>query len=354
MGATDARNRIMSLVNSGISLLQHRDHGYSSGRGWADPYFVTSHVNTLTNGANRPAIFSVNCASGAYHHDDNFTRAWIQHSNGGAYAVFAPVDISYSWLNDWLTHGFYTAFLSNYLSWHNASTSPNWPKNLPSPGGSYGSAGSAKRLGEILNFGKMYMFEKYYHHENTFRLFHLFGDPEAYLQLVTPASLSVSHAADVSFGSQTITVTTGEDGCNVCLYSDGLNIHEAATTSGGSASFNVNVEDSGTIYVTVTKYGKRPYEGSIAAFGSEDFWFRATALTNSVVLRWLNPRYCGMSNETVHIRYRDDQYPTSTSDGSQAYEGTAQEYEHTGLSSGQPYYYTIWVSDDGSTFVTPP
>ena len=84
------------------------------------------------------------------------------------------------------------------------------------------------------------------------------------------------------------------------------------------------------------------------------FTFNAFALTNNISLRWSDPLYCGMSNNTVHIRYRTDQYPANTSDGSLVYSGTDQVYEHTGLTPGQPCYYTIWLSHDGSNFVDPP
>jgi len=266
LSVTDARNRIIDDVNAGLAILQHRDHG--SVGGWGDPYFSYSHVRSyLTNGVNRPVVFSINCLTGSYHKQNNFARAWLEHINGGAYAVFAPVDVSFSWRNDWLTHGFYAAFLSDYVSWHNASTTPNWPasKDLPAPGGAYGAAGSARRLGEILNFGKMYMGEHYNYDEKTFRLFHVFGDPETWLQLSTLTDLSISHPSTVGGGSQTITVTTGETNVQVCLYSEALNIHMVTNTTGTSASFDVTTSSTGTIHTTVTKYGCRPYEGSIFA-----------------------------------------------------------------------------------------
>ena len=278
---TIARNRISSNLNAGVVILQHRDHGYVNGVGWADPDFRTTNVNALTNGVRRPVVFSINCNSGMYHLSDNFARAWLQHANGGAYAVFAPVDTSYSWYNDWLTHGFYTAFLSNYVSWQNASSNPNWSKNLPTPGGSYGVAGSAQRLGEMLNFGKMYMREKYYAHETTFRLFHLFGDPESYLHLLEPAIQSVNHPAIVEFGSPEVTVQTGEAGSQVCLYSDLLQIHAVALTTGalGTASFTLNPVVTGTVYVTVTKWGKRPYEGTLEVSGEAPAYVRIQSHT---------------------------------------------------------------------------
>lgn len=350
-----AQQRMNAGVNSGVGILQHRDHGYVNGVGWADPQYLYSQVYAFTNGARRPVVFSINCNSGMYNYggNNNFTRAWMQHPNGGAYAVFAPVDTSYSWCNDWMSHGFYAAFLSDFLTYQNTSSDPNWSKNLPAPGGSYGTAGSRTRLGQILNFGKMYMYEKYFAHETTFRLFHLFGDPESYLQLGLD-SLSVSHSAVIPTGAQSVTITTGEAGCEVGLYSSSLGIHQRVTTTNSAAEFTFPAVTAGTIYVAVTKFGKRPYEGTIMAGDITPFTVRAVALTNSVLLRWTDPLLSGVNDRTVHIRVRTDNYPASTNDGVEVYTGTNLIFEHTGRTPNQPYYYTIWVSNDGDTFIEPP
>lgn len=88
--------------------------------------------------------------------------------------------------------------------------------------------------------------------------------------------------------------------------------------------------------------------------GTNRFWFAAVPLTNSVMLRWPNPQSCGVTNTSVQVRYSAQHYPSNLTDGALAYTGTNQVYEHTALTPGQPYYYTIWVSQDGSSFVDPP
>ncbi|MBN1673712.1 MAG: S8 family serine peptidase [Kiritimatiellae bacterium] len=85
-----------------------------------------------------------------------------------------------------------------------------------------------------------------------------------------------------------------------------------------------------------------------------NFWMRAIGLTNNVILRWHDPMACGVSNPTVHVRWRPDTYPAHTNDGAAVYTGTSQVHEDTGLTPGATNYYTIWVSHDGSTFVDPP
>ena len=350
-----AQSRLNATVNAGTALVFHRDHGYSDGTGWADPRYVYTHVRALTNAANRPAIFSINCNSGAYHVNNNFTRAWIEQTNGGAYAVFAPVDTSYSWLNDWLTHGLMTAFLTNYITFQNNSTDPEWSNHLPTPSGSYGTGGSAQRLGQILNFAKMYMYEKYSPNKTTFQLFHVFGDPEAALLIGEPGTLTVSHPSLVTLGTTELTVSVDEPGAIACLYSSTLGIQQRQTVAADSnAVFILTTDTPGTIQVTVTKPGFRPYEGTLSAASSEPFATRATALATNVLLRWNDPRLAGMTSRLVKITMATNTYPETSAEGTALYTGTNTSYDHSGLDAGQTYYYTIWVTHDGINWTNPP
>lgn len=349
-----AQSRISSWANAGAALVQHRDHGYVNGVGWGDPHYLYTHVNALTNGANVPAVFSINCNSGMYNFPNNFVRAWLAKSNGGAYAVFAPVDTSYSWLNDWLTHGFYTAFLSDYVSGQNASTAPAWPKKLPAPGGMYGAAGSARKLGEILNFGKFYMAEKFWLDEDTFRLFHLFGDPESPLRLVEPKANTVTHPAMLHMEVTAVTVEVSQAASTVCLYGPSVGIHAAASPEGGRAVFSLALTNSGTLHVTVTGDDLRPYEGQIAVFrGGQPFTFQALPLAGSVMLRWSDPRESGWLSPQVRIRASTNGYPENAGSGRAVYAGEALQHLDDEVSNGVTYYYSIWATDDGVTFVEP-
>ncbi len=86
----------------------------------------------------------------------------------------------------------------------------------------------------------------------------------------------------------------------------------------------------------------------------EAFWFQATALTNNVYLRWINPTNIGMQSSEVLLHTSDSAYPATTNDGSELYRGTNQVFQHTGLSPSQPNYYTIWVTHDGTNWFSPP
>lgn len=264
---TEARNRITSNINAGVAIVQHRDHGAVTG--WGDPSFSNSDVSALSNGTNRPLVLSINCLTGSYHKSNCFAKAWLTDSNGGAYAVVAATDVSYSGYNDWLTHGFYMAFLSDYRTWHNNSTSPNWTGNLPTPTTS--GEGVSTKLGQMLNFGKMYMYQKYGSSttcKNEFKMFHLFGDPEASVQLHAPASNTISAPSSITATEtpSTITVQTHSDGVGsqVCLYSKELGVHQVKYVGADKkVDFNVTLPGKGTLEVTVIKFGQKPYKGTI-------------------------------------------------------------------------------------------
>ncbi len=69
---------------------------------------------------------------------------------------------------------------------------------------------------------------------------------------------------------------------------------------------------------------------------------RAVALTNSVILRWPDPRACGFTGATVQVRFGTTAHPTNHTEGERVYEGEAQEAAHTNLTPGQTYWYTVW------------
>lgn len=263
-----ARERLAGAINAGVSLVLHRDHGNPDG--WIDPPFTSADIRRLANGERRPLVLSMNCLTGSYMYDNNFAAAWLLHEGGGAYAVVASVDASTSWCNDWMTHGFLAGLLPDYLAWHNQSTQPDWPKDLPAPGGAYGQVGSRTRLGPLLNFAKMYMLEQNRYvpslgaNLDTFRIFQVFGDPETHVLLPRPRPLAATLPPALSPGSQRVQVATGEPGSQVCLYGPDVGVHQVAIAGAdGQAALAVAPTDPGIIHVTVTAYGCRPFEGAL-------------------------------------------------------------------------------------------
>ncbi len=142
---------VVNAINAGRFLILHRDHGGING--WGDPSFGTGNLASLTNGALTPVVYSINCASGlwdnetrnpandAYTYNTNVGGAYwaesILRQNGGAVGVIGDTRNSPTWANSALARGLIDA---------------TWPTLLP-----FGGAGSIRRLGDILNHGKLYM-----------------------------------------------------------------------------------------------------------------------------------------------------------------------------------------------------
>ncbi len=142
-------NDIVNAWNDGRFLFLHRDHGWEDG--WANPGFTTTNVNNdLNNGDLLPVVFSVNCASGLFDNETangdygtNVNQAYfaerlLRKSNGGAVGMLGDTRNSPTWANSALTRGFFDAV---------------WPNTEPG----FGNNTRKRRLGDILNHGKLYL-----------------------------------------------------------------------------------------------------------------------------------------------------------------------------------------------------
>lgn len=143
---------ITSAINDGRFLVLHRDHGWTDG--WGSPSYSTSDLAGLSNGALTPVIYSINCASGLFDNEtlDPNAQAWaypdsagyvswaetVLRMKGGAVSVIGDTRVSPTWANSALTRGLFDA---------------TWPDTLPLDGG----PSSIQRLGDVLNYGKLYL-----------------------------------------------------------------------------------------------------------------------------------------------------------------------------------------------------
>lgn len=142
-------NDIINAFNTGRFLILHRDHGWEDG--WAHPGFTSTNVtNDLNNGELLPVVFSVNCASGLFDNETAggdygtlvnrvyFAERLLRKENGGAIGILGDTRNSPTWANSALTRGFYDAV---------------WPNTVPG----FSNQISRRRLGDILNHGKLYL-----------------------------------------------------------------------------------------------------------------------------------------------------------------------------------------------------
>jgi hypothetical protein len=246
---------ITSAFQSGVGLVQHRDHGGETG--WGDPSYYVSNVNTLTNGDKTPVVFSINCLTGAFDYasGDCFCEALQKRPAGGAVGIIGATRVSYSGHNDVLTNGIFTAMWPSYDP---SYTSTQYPKSL--------------RPAQAMNFGKYYMYT--YEADTsytmyTFRLFHWFGDPEMELRFHTPVALTnLGYPATVPPGTQSITVTGAPDGALVGLSQAGVALGRAYS-QGGSAVVTVAgaIQPATAVTLTVTHHSAIPFVATLQSVG---------------------------------------------------------------------------------------
>ena len=277
-----AAQRVSEQINRGVALIQHRDHGFELG--WGDPFWAVPEVLKLENNSFQPLFFSINCLTGRYNTQKryqnqmapfsgkNFTKELLTHKNGGAHAVIAAVDVSFSWYNDYLTHGFYSAFLKDYIAFHNQSVNPDWSKDLPAP--QLYKPGQGQRLGEILNQGKLYLYQNLapsaqnQQTKMSFLLFHLFGDPEAFIQFQAPKTQQPKFPSTLSTSTQgkTLTIENLASSARVALYkgdNNGQVLQMVTQAVSDKARFTLPEIAPGTLNLTITGVGLKPFRGTI-------------------------------------------------------------------------------------------
>ncbi len=131
----------------------------------------------------------------------------------------------------------------------------------------------------------------------------------------------------------------------------------------GSASISsgnrLSLPATGTVTVRAAQAGNASYEPApnvdrtFRVLSSTPFRLSAVALTTNNIMRWPDPAGHDFQSSRVMLRFSTTAYPETAADGTLIYNGTDQMYEHTGLTQGQPYFYSIFVTDDESNYVVP-
>lgn len=249
---------ITTSINSGVLFLNYRG-GVASWSGWDYPAFRVADVYGLDNGWMLPLVTSLVCYTGAYDSPECFGEAWLRAGTPyvpkGGIAFIGPVSAytSTRW-NNCLDYGIYWAITEEHIP----------------------------TIGQILLRGKMellYNFpleqfgssgvERYFHDYN------LLGDPEMVIWGDVPVELHVEHPAELSIGSNQLTIEVKNEthnpitGALVSMYKEGEVSESEFTNAGGICILDVCPQTSGFLYLTVTQPGKIPYLDSINVNSSD-------------------------------------------------------------------------------------
>lgn len=247
------KSDIIAAINGGCNMVLHRDHGTTSG--WADPSFSTTDLVHLNNSV-YPIVFNINCHSGNFTANDNFSKKLLCMAASGASAVIGSTTTSYSELNDVLSLAMMNSIWPD-KSFKYYNTTGQFNNTFKTP--SYS-------IGEVLQIGLSKMEEafpqypKYATHERL--EFHCLGDPSLYIYWGAESNLEESLNISYKDGYVTVSIPGNQD-----YY---ISFWEAYSkrkqrTYGNYATFQTDFPDETSVYIykngikPIHQYSNYPY-----------------------------------------------------------------------------------------------
>lgn len=246
---------IRRAINSGVFYVLHRDHGLVDC--WENPYFSVKHVDMLQNGDLLPVVFCVNCDNGAFQ-ADCLAERFLRKQSGGAVAVIAASDISYSGYNDALACGLFDAI------WPEPGLRPKFP-GVNSLGGE--TPAPTYELGQILDQAQVRVSETFgspdpsvsSNEKNdsfcrivTKEIYHCFGDPSMQICTEMPAPFS---GVSVTRGNGCVTVGNGGETVRITF----VNRRTGEVVSHIAPSAVYTTADFEDVDVCVSGHNRIPY-----------------------------------------------------------------------------------------------
>lgn len=250
------RQDVIDSINDGRFLVIHRDHGGQNG--WVFPALSTGDAASLTNDRELPVLFSVDCATGLF---DNETaggdygttnggvyllEALLRREGGGVVGALGDTRNSPTWANNALTRGFSDAV---------------FPDVVPS----YGGTSSIRRLADILNYGKLYMFSQVgvsqtagsvsqNNADSNNVMWHAFGDPTQEIWTRVPLKVLLRHSLQIF--KDRLVVNYELDGTVITAMQKGVPIGRATVLRGEAVlQFVTEPEDGVPIDLSASKEG---------------------------------------------------------------------------------------------------
>lgn len=246
---------IRAAINGGVFYVLHRDHGLVDC--WENPYFSVKHVDMLQNGDLLPVVFCVNCDNGAFQ-ADCLAERFLRKQGGGAVAVIAASDISYSGYNDALACGLFDAI------WPEPGLRPKFP-GVNSLGGE--TPAPTYELGQILDQAQVRVSETFgspdpsvsSNEKNdsfcrivTKEIYHCFGDPSMQICTEMPAPFS---GVSVTRGNGCVTVGNGGETARITF----VNRRTGEVVSHIAPSAVYTTADFEDVDVCVSGHNRIPY-----------------------------------------------------------------------------------------------
>ncbi len=196
---------LVNALDQGRFLLSYRGHGARDH--WRSPKLDDASLNFLNNGNKLPVILSFSCQTGWFDNETDFngktpgggamtdhtgdyvlhfSEKWERRLSGGAVGIIAGTRVTFNWLNDRLAWGILDAIWPNFLPKHSSTASTSAGKSI-------------LRMGDVLNYGRLYMMkatkagsdpEKL--REANYEAYHWFGDPAMKIRTRAPNKIVVA------------------------------------------------------------------------------------------------------------------------------------------------------------------
>jgi hypothetical protein len=185
---------------------------------------------------------------------------------------------------------------------------------------------------------------------------------------ISAPDITTNAASNIAGTTARLNATVVDDGGEACEVRWGWDDDPHPTPADGTNDYEFHTDFAGS-YTT----GQKPYYDISDLNTSDDYYFRveiqnsedtelgaelsfttssgvgdpsgfvAYPSATSVSLVWT--KGTGATNSIV--RYRNDTYPTSETDGTLVYQGVSASYTHEGLTRGTTYYYAVWGESGG-------
>ncbi len=240
---------IKEKINAGISFLNYRGEGWNDGWHASCYYFVKNDVTSLHNEMKLPFVTSIGCGVAMFDASGGncFGETWVQLGafdfQRGAAAFVGPTSNTHTTYNNRIDKGIYVGMFREGL----------------------------EQPAEALLRGKFYMYNVFGDElwvEYHFRIYTTLGDPSIHIWKGTPNEISITAPDTIGVGYNQISINVYDASrqpikdAQIILYND--NIYSTSYTDlTGTANFDLTVEDTGKVFISVRGSKVAFYEDSI-------------------------------------------------------------------------------------------
>ncbi|MCD4832838.1 MAG: T9SS type A sorting domain-containing protein [Bacteroidales bacterium] len=243
---------IRSYISSGVALANYTAH--CSSDGWANPGFIRSHIDELTNEHMYPLIIGNCCESSTFNTNDCFAEKILMAENKGAVGYIGGSNSTY-WDEDyWWAIGV-SSITANptYEDSELGAYDRFFHLNEEAKEDWYITQGQINVAGNLAVEASTSSLKAYY-----WEIYHLMGDPSLTPYVTVPEALIASYNSEIITGSSSFQVSAEED-AYVAISKDGVLLDAQLVGATGVVELSFDpLEESGILNLVITKQNRQP------------------------------------------------------------------------------------------------